>query len=250
MSCGRSELARFCTASPRVVWLAGYAVVACASARCEWAFAQSSTDDAPAAGASVDVDGTTRPSEVGRPAGTGLGEGARAPAADQAEALRSSPSVASSQGYYYTELTRSWYGWQLLVADAPLLGAFFFSLREGQQTLAYSSLVAHGLVGPVVHGLHRNIGKVAVSGMARLTVGAAFGIAGPWIGRGVDSSASEDRARAAVVLLTSGAVAVVDALWLGYEDQEHIVEITMPSRVIPFAGPLAGGFWLGAGGVF
>lgn len=172
---------------------------------------------------------------------------------------------AARSPYYYTETRRSWYGWQVLLVDVPLLSVFFFTLREKHRTVGYTSLALYGFGGPIVHGAHQRWIPAAVSGLTRLTVGGAALVTGSWVGGAFDRDASDDKTRAAVTLVAGLGVSLLDSLLLGYKDVEQQVILSATGRAgsredrktaqpsvwwVPSGGLLPAGGWMGVCGGF
>ena len=160
---------------------------------------------------------------------------------------------ASDEGYYYTEYERSWYGWQTLAVDVPTMSVFFFTLREGERTPAYTSLVLFNLGGPAVHAAHDRWKIAALSGLTRVTFSLVGAVGFQKIAEGVDGDASEDAQRAAGVLVSNLLPMAMDAFLLGYEDKETRVELGGKESGgwwVPQVGWTGRGGWIGVGGGF
>lgn len=76
------------------------------------------------------------------------------------------------------ERKRSWYGWQILVADGVATGLFVTAAATDSRPVFTTGIVSYALVGPTVHVLHDRAWPDAGSLGLRIALPGLFGLIG------------------------------------------------------------------------
>lgn len=166
-----------------------------------------------------------------------------------APAASAEPAPEPEEAYYYTEYERSWYGWQTLVVDVPLMTTFFVAEASGKDGLALGALGGFVVGAPIVHLAHGQTRPAVVSGFSHLLLPILGWLTLPPIIARVDPSSS-NHTRTAIGVTTGGLVATsIDVLFLAYEEKETQVEFTHV-RWTPQFGFDGRDPWIGVVGTF
>ncbi|MCU0692929.1 MAG: hypothetical protein MUF54_16135 [Polyangiaceae bacterium] len=142
---------------------------------------------------------------------------------------------SASEGYYYTEYEPTWYGWQMLVIDAPVVATFFVAEYADAQPVALGAGGVYVLSGPVVHALHGKRVEALISGMGRLLVPLGTMLV---IGEGVrmvDDTVAEHKRAAIGATMGALLVSVGDAYALAYGEK---------TTRVPLEGKREGALWV------
>ncbi len=115
----------------------------------------------------------------------------------------------------------TWYGWQVFLADAASIGAFYVSAKVDSVPLGIVALVGYYGGGPIVRALHHDDGAGWSLGR-RLLLPAAGGLIGAALGRAMDRNAdcAEGCAALGVSLIGIGAGATVAMVYDWVATQE------------------------------
>jgi hypothetical protein len=164
-------------------------------------------------------------------------------------ATSASAQTAPEEDYYYTEYEQTWYGWQTLAVDVPLLTTFFVAEASGKDGLALGALGGFVIGSPIVHLAHGQTRPAVVSGFSHLLLPVGGWLALPPVIARVEPSSST-HTRTAIAVTTGGLVATtIDVLFLAYKETETQVEFThvrwTPQLALHGRDP-----WLGVVGTF
>jgi hypothetical protein len=97
-------------------------------------------------------------------------------------------SIATQPTLRATEVSSSWYGWQIIAFDAAVaaMGATEAAIDPDSQTLGAVAVGTYLLGGPAVHVYHQSIDKAVMSLGLRAAAPFALGLMGAAIASGSD----------------------------------------------------------------
>jgi hypothetical protein len=152
---------------------------------------------------------------------------------------------------------RTWFGWQVLAADAAAGALLLGAAAGGNEELFLAAFAPLAIAGPMVHAAHGD-GRGSLAslglGLGSAVLGGVAGAAARCAGGACEGEMGAlELVSGALVgaLIGRGAASIVDAAFLSFEDEDED-EDDEADGVDVFAGvgPTAGGATLGLGGRF
>lgn len=157
-----------------------------------------------------------------------------------------------NESYYYTEYQQTWYGWQTLAVDVPLLSTYFVAEVADEGGVALAALGGFVVGAPAVHLGHRRVKPAVVSGFAHLLLPLAGSLARPLVTEIMPEASLE--LRTAIPVTVGGlAASSLDVFYLAYEEEGKRIDLSAGNNGgwwVPQVGWTGRGGWIGAIGGF